>query len=488
MNKTIVFTSKKNFAWTSMQEIIPFIENAWLKTESDTHAVELINIDDSSILKNAKKVMSATNVVMTCFTVEMSLGLGVLRGKLNLDFRLFYYVHGSASIGHWPLINYNLGTYLTKNDIFVVTCDGDKRLTEIALPETKILKHPFLNSRESEIRINNTIEELVYIGRISEQKNIHALFVSLTLIKDFLISRNIKLRIFGGEDNLGSPNMGKKSSSYLMFLEDLAKDLVIEDLIIFEGHVSRERLDSYLEKTSVLYVAPSLHSDENFGMSPYNILKKGGKCLLSDWGGFSEFKEWFHDQVTYFSIFSGEYGPFLSISNMAQSIKHAIEKDYSTSKDHYKNYYSFDSITAKLLKVLEEENLHQEPIKPSSKVGQILANREEYISTACELRKNSGSQIFSGYDDQLARRFLNGYAGRIEQLESVESSKIYKALDWLEVTNKNIYLKDPRTGEITLPRNKEEKKIVKIKMKNEILLISEREFEKLYSLGYLYLC
>jgi hypothetical protein len=273
-----------------------------------------------------------------------------------------------------------------------------------------------------------------------------------------------------------------------MFLEDLAKDLVIEDLIIFEGHVSRERLDSYLEKTSVLYVAPSLHSDENFGMSPYNILKKGGKCLLSDWGGFSEFKEWFHDQVTYFSIFSGEYGPFLSISNMAQSIKHAIEKDYSTSKDHYKNYYSFDSITAKLLKVLEEENLHQEPIKPSSKVGQILANREEYISTACELRKNSGSQIFSGYDDQLARRFLNGYAGRIEQLESVESSKIYKALDWLEVTNKNIYLKDPRTGEITLPRNKEEKKIVKIKMKNEILLISEREFEKLYSLGYLYLC
>jgi hypothetical protein len=486
MKRTIIFTSKKNFEWTSMQEIIPFIEKAWLNTQSQEHHVELIDIDDSSIFKNAKKVMVADQVVMTCFTVEMSLGLSVLRDQLKLDFRIFYYVHGSASIGHWPLFNYKLGSTLRKSDVFVLTCDGDKRLTQLTLPDVITLKHPFLNDRNSEIKNTEKIEELVYIGRISEQKNLHSLFFGISLIKDYLRDRKIKLRIFGGEDNLGSPNMAKKSCSYQMFLEDLSKNVEIEDLIIFEGHVSRDHLDKYLESTSILYIAPSLHSDENFGMSPYNVLKKGGRCLLSDWGGFSEFRNWFGDQVTYLDIHSGEYGPFLSVTNIGDMIKKGLEISTSSSDKNFESYYSFESISNILLEEVNKENLDHSKMEHTLLVGELMKARDYYKSNSSNIRKNNGAQIFSGYNDSKALPFLEGYAHTLTALQVYETDRSYKALPWVEFTNKYIYLKDPRISEITILREKNETRDFKVNQLDVDFLLSKREFEKIYSLGYLY--
>ena len=112
-------------------------------------------------------------------------------------------------------------------------------------------------------------------------------------------NKNIKLTIFGDEDNLGSPNMGILSNSYKDFLLSLISMLKVEDLVAFKGFVSRKIIDKYLAETDFIYVSPSLHADENFGMSPFNILKNGGYCLLSDWGGFSEYRNYFSNQVSY---------------------------------------------------------------------------------------------------------------------------------------------------------------------------------------------
>ena len=57
IKKTAILTSKKNFSWQSMQEIIPFIENIWLASAGENHIVELIDVDEVTIIKNTKKLL-----------------------------------------------------------------------------------------------------------------------------------------------------------------------------------------------------------------------------------------------------------------------------------------------------------------------------------------------------------------------------------------------------------------------------------------------
>lgn len=487
MKKTILFTSKKNYEWTSMQEIIPFIERAWIHSIGPDHSVELVDVDESSVLKNAKKAITADNIVMTCFTVEMAIGIAALRGKLNLDFRLFFYVHGSASIAFWPLYKYQLGAFLNSSDVFVVTCEGDRKLTQLAIPNIKIIKHPFLNERQTSLKLSECVEEFVFIGRVSEQKNLHSLLFAISFLKDEFKERGLKFRVFGGEDNLGSPNMAKKSSCYLMFLEDLVKDLELHDLVIFEGHATRDTLDDYLVNTSVVFVAPSLHSDENFGMSPFNILKKGGRCLLSDWGGFSEYRNYFGNQVDYFEMYSGDYGPFLGIRDMVEKLRISIEKKVRPKNNNkLDEYYSLDGI-AKIINTEIRRNLERpSPVVPERLVGELLDRREEFLEFTNDNRKNKGAQIFENYSDENALAFLNGYAGNIKKLPEDVSLKSLELLPWIEFTNKIIYLKDPRHGEISIYRNQDEKRSMELRIKEKTLLISEEELFYLKSLGYLF--
>ena len=84
LSKTLVITSHKNFEWTSMQEIIPFIENLWLESESDDHHVEMLNFEKESLLKNIKKYLDFDNFVLTCFTTEIALAVSTLRRSLGL--------------------------------------------------------------------------------------------------------------------------------------------------------------------------------------------------------------------------------------------------------------------------------------------------------------------------------------------------------------------------------------------------------------------
>ncbi len=43
--KTIVLTSKENFVWTSMTEIVPSLELAWKESCNEQHCVEIVNVD-----------------------------------------------------------------------------------------------------------------------------------------------------------------------------------------------------------------------------------------------------------------------------------------------------------------------------------------------------------------------------------------------------------------------------------------------------------
>lgn len=478
IKKTAILTSQKNYSWQSMQEIIPFIEKVWLASSSENHIVELINIDEVSIIKNTKKLIDFDNIVMTCFTVEMAIGVSTIRSKLNLNFRLFFYVHGMASICFWPLTQWKLGNYLNSNDCLVITCEGDRKLIQKAYPAIDVMKHPFLSERTFKVKRNKSIEEFVYIGRISEQKNLHVLFLAISLLSSRFRKEKIKLVVFGGEDNLGSPNFGKKSSSYFSYLEKLIKELDIADLIDFRGFVDRTVIDNYLKNTSSAFIAPALHGDENFGMSPYNLLKNGGHCVLSDWGGFAEYKPFFKEQVTLTPINTGKYGPFVRVEDIKKAIEISIAKadvdiiDYDSI-----DYYSF-KLLAKRIQETATSCLNSSERLNSSETQKILMKkRDMFIQNGDEKEKNFGAQIFDGYQDVNSHFFLNNYANRIEAKKKIVDIEKHNFLfcPWVKVEKQNIIINDPRIGDFLIKRNSDSKKL------------NSQELNELYSLGQLYL-
>src|SRR3954462_3763771 len=71
--KTVVLTSRENFVWLSMQEIVPLIESCWLgSARKGRHQVIVLDVDRLSIPELLPELMSADNVVFTCFTVRLA--------------------------------------------------------------------------------------------------------------------------------------------------------------------------------------------------------------------------------------------------------------------------------------------------------------------------------------------------------------------------------------------------------------------------------
>ena len=335
-----------------------------------------------------------------------------------------------------------------------MTCEGDIKLTRLVFPKIQITKHPFLNFREikkSTITPSNTNMKLVYIGRISEQKSLHTLICSLYLLKNNLEKMNVALDIFGGEDNLGSPNMGKESTQYLDFLKKLIEELKITHLVNFKGFVSRGEIDKYLGLNDVIFIAPSLHSDENFGMSPFNILKAGGRCVLTPWGGFAEFKEHFKEQVHYVDIYEGEYGPYLCPKNISKKLLQCISTNIieKTKPD----YYSYALLKDKIRSyAMSEKDNELQASHPTELALSLIEERKRYLLKEDKAKRNYGAKIYSDYRDKKAQKFLNGYAKLSKRFLSEGEVLL---LPWIKIEKNKILIKDPRLGDLCVARENE---------------------------------
>lgn len=136
----------------------------------------------------------------------------------------------------------------------------------------------------------------IYSGRISIQKNV------IDLMKSFHSSVNqfgveAKLLICGEFDDLGVPFLGKVmphghiERSFFQELEDCSGN------VMYLGNKSHDELKA-LYCASDSFVSLSTHNDEDYGMSPAEALSCGLPCLLSSWGGFNTFSEYFPQNVS----------------------------------------------------------------------------------------------------------------------------------------------------------------------------------------------
>ncbi|MFM6929784.1 MAG: glycosyltransferase family 4 protein [Bdellovibrio sp.] len=135
--------------------------------------------------------------------------------------------------------------------------------------------------------------KFLYTGRISLQKNI------LLLVKCFgnylhNINPHAQLWLAGPIDDLGYPYtgqvppMGFQSSILMRAIEKYLppKD---HEKVVYHGILSGPQLRRIYNQADI-YISLSTHNDEDFGMAPAEAASCGLPLVLSDWAGFSSFK------------------------------------------------------------------------------------------------------------------------------------------------------------------------------------------------------
>jgi glycosyltransferase involved in cell wall biosynthesis len=448
--KILLFTTRENFVWTSMQEIIPGIESLWHALDSEKYNIETINVDKLKINELCQQILNADVIVLTAFNVKIALAARFARRDLLFSGRIYTYLHGMSSVGCWPFHEWELSKYLNQKDVFISSCRKDISLFRKAYENSQALLMPF-HMEEDElisptIGIENEVTQFVYIGRISEQKNIHTLILAFSL---FLkrVEKEVKLVIYGEEDDLGSPNMGKISGEYLYFLKDLAKNLGIEKEVQFKGFVPRGEINHELNKKDFIFISSSLHSDENFGMAALRCLLSGRRAILSNWGGHSDFQNQFDKNVFLVDVVISDNGPVLYIDELVEKMVEAFGQ--RPESVNFPECY----IMRSNLKILEESlkrDLFVAEIKPLevSELGkEIWERRKNYLDKSSNfVDRHTGSRLFEGYCDELSHRFFASYAEG-ERVIQVNEEKEYFLVPWGEFNDNSLKIVDPHKGE-----------------------------------------
>lgn len=437
-HKVLILTSRQNFVWTSMEEIITWIENSWV-TWSKSHSVnfELINIDETSFKDIAKLAFSADKIVVTCFNIKMANVLSGLRGKLSLNIPWIFYLHGLASFGCWPLYRWEVGNLLTNKDVFVVSCNRDLNQVRVIFPDIPTFVIPFSLPLPEVIRPfkKGPVKKFAFIGRISSQKNLHSLIQAASLL-----SSDFELHFFGKEDNYGSPLMGMKDEHYLSFLKQLSQDLKIAHKIHFHGFMNRLDIEVMMNKEEWVFIAPSIHSDENFGMAAFRNLLNGHRVILSDWGGHADYPKFFPEQVKLVKVYQSAIGPWLSINEL----KRAMEEEFP---DYHSNtppeYYSEQYIQTQLEKVFHFQG-ENSVVRTNFLLDEIIKRREDFLQS----NESDGSRIFFSYQDALKDPFFIAYAGGNFQKNEKENNQ---KVSWVKIQNGLISIHDPHRGHFQLP-------------------------------------
>ncbi|MDC1175582.1 glycosyltransferase [Bacteriovoracaceae bacterium] len=473
--RTVVITSKKNFSWLSMQEIIPYIEQNWLSLISSSHDVELINIDNFENIKKINKFIDVDNIVCTCFSVEIFNFLKFLRTNLSFDFKGYFYIHGLATIALWPFIKWTDKNFFKKSDRFIVSCQADEKCIETALPGAKVVLHPFFVKNNFKLKNSNDVKDFIYIGRISVQKNIHLIIEAVKLIEDRLRANNSSVILVGGNDNLGVPVTGRVVDNYMEHLESLIDELEVGDIVQNKGHYERSKFNQLLGEKRYIYIGVSLHSDENFGIVPFKFLNAGGRAILSQWGGYQDLARYFDGNVSEVTIYREDYGAFIRVEEVAMAMLAELE---GRPGRKVRLEDDFHSIALGLF-----DEVSDEALSFSSFAKKILEKREKFYIDNKINDRNYGAQIFSGFDDEDFHKISYVY-GKINQSKKIPAGKNLLVRSCVEVNDNEIIIHDIHKGVFMVRRVGEKRKFFS-KTNSSQVEISLVEAQRLWDLGYL---
>jgi glycosyltransferase involved in cell wall biosynthesis len=128
----------------------------------------------------------------------------------------------------------------------------------------------------------------LYTGRLSTQKNIAELIRYFNQFNSEIMPES-ELLIAGPYDDLGIPFLEKPllPGAYAHMIESLIEKIGNPNIKLLGEKNHLELVKLYREAD--LFISISTHNDEDFGMAPAEALSCGTPCILTDWGGYSDF-------------------------------------------------------------------------------------------------------------------------------------------------------------------------------------------------------
>lgn len=395
--KIAIITTRQNYAWTSMQEVLPALERCW---QNSADEFRTINVDVEPIRNHVPFLFSCDAFIIIAFNETISRFITAVRKDLHLDIPLVFHLYGHATIAMWPEARFGALELLNKGDVFIGTCPGDLKCMQLTLPDAKTLDIPYpYEEMGIEKQLKRQPPCFVYIGRISDQKNIHTLIEAYSKLPD----HSLPLVIYGKEDFLGSPNMGIESSNYLFDLQQLCENLQMRDKIHFKGFKTREEI--YQETgPEHIFVSASTHSDENFGMAAMRSLALGGKAVLSSWGGHVHFKSQFPGKVFLSTVTMENDFPVVNAQEFSQRMLEASAAITTEAVVEQRGaYFSPATVTASFKKILAE--IKFDPgFLTVTKEARAIHEQQLFFET-----RGFRQRAFHSYSDPLAQLYLRSY-------------------------------------------------------------------------------
>lgn len=428
-----------------MQEIIPGLEKLWSGVAAQDHQVILC--EDFDVKRDLIHFLEADIIVVTAFNASVAKVLTVTRETLSIDTPWLFYLHNQATIGLWPLYHWNMGELLRSSDQFISTCSRDAECFNQLFVDKKAVVIPFhyfpLALQEGEVGdYNIKSDDYVFVGRLSSQKNLHTLLISF----GFLENQKSQLHFFGQEDGLGSPNMGTKDTKYLAELKALCENLNINSRVHFHGFVKREVIELILLQEKPIFISPSLHSDENFGMAAMRALHAGCRAVLSDWGGHYDFGKNYKNQVELVKVHIGPCGPFINPKELAEAMgkSTSVKTIVPQANANYK-LENIQALAQKLISSLSKNDC--------SKLKKTLL-LEETLKRVTMFHNPPTGKIFESYEDKLAHSYFKAYGAK----ESLVDETSGHLLPWVKKVDSQYKISDPHRGNFSLKSEIELKK------------------------------
>src|SRR6185437_1839346 len=443
----LVLTTRKRAWWLSMQEIIPAIERVWTGIgQSGREDVQMLCVPLEPEIEQRLQISASQlkRIVITSMAPEAVRVALLLRVQMKVAAPMIIYISGDPIEGFYtwgPIAN-----FLTKRDILVVSCEAEATAVRRYFPnaEISIIPFPLMDqfklANGSQYSKGDTVR-LAYVGRVSEQKNLHTLLFSLWLMRTYFdYVPRIKLDVYGGQDNHGSPNMGLAFPDYDAYLQRLTGSLNLEEMVTWHGFKPREWLFDNVHLSPHILVSPTLHSDENFGSSVLASLANGHQVVTTAWGGHFGFQEWFPQQLMLVPVHRSTMGPVVHPILLANTILQSIgEMPRAVVKeailDRARTEFSERTAIARALELLSRPDGDPVPLEKSP--------IQQYIE---EKRTLSGGirQIYSSYEDPVAQIFFEAY-GMKEPLIFDERSS-YILPPWAEYNGHSLRIVDPHRG------------------------------------------
>lgn len=313
---TIVSTNEVN-EWISLIEAASSIIAYWYRYQDSTTKVELLDLSQGIQKAQANKVALASDCLVIVKISPTTSQFIKLTRMINPDCKMIFHGFESASVYFANTSLYGIDEYLYQQDLWIMSCEADAELAKLSWKniKTEVVPLKTLDLHKASEKKTNTCKHIYYFGRISEQKNLNASLFAVSLVADEMRKHGRKFKIFGYEDYLGVPNLRIPSSGYLEDLWATVKQLQIRDLVEFHPAVPVDKMEEELAQG--IFLSPSIHSDENFGLVAFRALKMGTPAILSKWGGHIDLSSSFKN-IEYVDVFETSSGPEVNPCQIAK--------------------------------------------------------------------------------------------------------------------------------------------------------------------------